>query len=94
MIIAKIKNKVTEKEAVQYFDNKISSKSPFWRWMTADCDFQDPDGVVYGLKIMTLEGAHVVSDGDWVVKGLKGEFYPVKPDIFEQSYEIVSETMS
>lgn len=39
------------------------------------------------LIINTLEGAHNVSVGDWIIRGVKGEFYPCKPDIFEQSYE-------
>lgn len=43
------------------------------------------------LRIKTLEGEMTVSPGDWVVKGVAGEFYPVKPDIFEQTYEKVEE---
>ena len=39
--------------------------------------------------IETLEGNHFVSDKDWIVKGVKGEFYPCKPDIFEATYEKV-----
>lgn len=39
--------------------------------------------------INTLEGAHYVRAGDWVIKGVAGEFYPCKPDIFEQTYERV-----
>jgi hypothetical protein len=39
------------------------------------------------LSINTLEGAHWVASGDWVIKGVKGEFYPCKPDIFEATYE-------
>lgn len=39
--------------------------------------------------IDTLEGGHVVCPGDWIIKGIKGEFYPCKPDIFEQTYEKV-----
>jgi len=35
----------------------------------------------------TLEGAYVVSPGDWIITGVKGERYPCKPDIFEQTYE-------
>lgn len=38
--------------------------------------------------IDTPEGTTEVSDGDWIVKGIKGEFYPVKPDIFEETYEV------
>lgn len=41
------------------------------------------------LKIKTLEGTMVCSKGDWLVKGVKGEFYPVRHDIFEQTYEPV-----
>lgn len=42
-------------------------------------------------KITTLEGVMVVSLGDWIIKGIKGEFYPCKPDIFENLYEKVEE---
>jgi hypothetical protein len=42
-----------------------------------------------GINIATLEGVHHASYGDWIIKGVKGEFYPCKPDIFEQTYELV-----
>ena len=41
------------------------------------------------LTIKTLEGDMKVNIGDYVIKGVKGEFYPCKPDIFEMSYEKV-----
>ena len=41
------------------------------------------------LTISTLEGAHWVSPGDWVIRGVAGEHYPCKPDIFEATYEAV-----
>lgn len=37
--------------------------------------------------IHTLEGGHEVTPGDWIITGVKGEHYPCKPDIFEQTYE-------
>lgn len=40
--------------------------------------------------IDTLEGGHIVCPGDWVIKGVAGEFYPCKPDIFEATYEEVT----
>ena len=43
-------------------------------------------------EIETLEGWHIVSDGDWVITGVKGEKYACKPDIFEQTYELVKES--
>ena len=39
--------------------------------------------------INTLEGTYDVIDGDWIITGIKGEKYPCKPDIFEQTYEEV-----
>ena len=41
------------------------------------------------LIIQTLEGDMVANIGDWIIKGVKGEFYPCKPDIFEMTYEAV-----
>ncbi len=43
------------------------------------------------LTIKTLEGNITASIGDWIIRGVKGEFYPCKPDIFEQTYEKVGE---
>ncbi len=37
--------------------------------------------------VNTLEGGHIVTPGDWIIKGVKGEFYPCKPDIFAATYE-------
>jgi hypothetical protein len=41
------------------------------------------------LLINTLEGEMRADMNDWIIKGVKGEFYPCKPDIFEQTYELV-----
>lgn len=40
-----------------------------------------------GLKIETKEGTMLASFGDWIIQGIHGEFYPCKPDIFDESYE-------
>lgn len=42
-----------------------------------------------GLIIKTLEGKHIASIGDYIIKGVNGEFYPCKPDVFEKTYEAV-----
>lgn len=39
------------------------------------------------LQIVTLEGTHRCDFGDWIIKGVKGELYPCKPDIFEMTYD-------
>jgi hypothetical protein len=47
-------------------------------------------GITYLGKvavIKTLEGEHIVTPGDWIITGVKGEHYPCKPDIFEMTYE-------
>lgn len=41
------------------------------------------------LDIPTEEGTMTASPGDWIIKGVKGEFYPCKPDIFEMTHEEV-----
>jgi hypothetical protein len=42
------------------------------------------------LVIKTLEGDMIASKGDYIIKGVKGEYYPCKPDIFEATYEKVN----
>jgi hypothetical protein len=41
----------------------------------------------HGLEIVTLEGTMRADIGDWIIRGIKGELYPCKPDIFDASYE-------
>ena len=42
------------------------------------------------LNISTREGTMTASPGDWIIKGVVGELYPCKPDIFKQTYEAVT----
>jgi len=44
-------------------------------------------GDVAYLSVVTLEGTMRATPGDWVVRGVRGEFYPVKPDIFAETYD-------
>lgn len=46
---------------------------------------------VVTVKIKTLEGEMLASVGDYIIKGVDGEFYPCKPDIFEKTYEEVEQ---
>ena len=43
------------------------------------------------LEVVTLEGKMRIDPGDWLIRGVKGELYPCKPDIFEATYEKVEE---
>lgn len=46
---------------------------------------------VHTLSIYTLEGIMDASPGDYVIRGIKGEYYPCKPDIFDATYEAIEE---
>ena len=57
-----------------------------------DGDIVLPEGrtsETMGLRIKTLEGDMIGRQGDYIIKGVSGEFYPCKPDIFEKTYELV-----
>lgn len=43
------------------------------------------------MEIHTLEGVHKAQRGDWIIRGIKGEIYPCKPDIFNKTYEKVND---
>lgn len=68
-------------EAVQYHGDLFSIKQ---MGCEVEQEFKEDAPV-----IKTLEGELSISPGDYVIKGIKGEFYPCKPDIFEASYEPV-----
>ena len=53
-----------------------------WTWAEYEAVVKEK-----GLKIFTLEGPMMASVGDWIIKGVKGEFYACKPDIFAATYE-------
>lgn len=54
-------------------------------WINPDLS---KDAKACELTIKTLEGDLKASVNDWIIKGIKGEFYPCKPDIFDATYEI------
>jgi hypothetical protein len=68
-------------EAMQFTDAE-SLKLIEW-WSGGNVAYNDEAGVY----CMTLEGPLSVSDNDWIIRGVQGEFYPVKPDIFGETYE-------
>jgi len=59
-------------------------------WCGSDMFWSKPlFDMTLGIIVPTLEGQHEAGFGDWIIKGVKGEFYPCKPDIFEITYEQV-----
>ncbi len=55
---------------------------------SGDNFYIDHNKIKGGLVIKTLEGEHIATIGDYIIKGVKGEFYPCKPDIFQKTYEL------
>ena len=81
-MIKKYRKKPIVIEAVQFFDNK-ECFDEIKKTIPIEYDYQNSPH----CYISTLEGQMYVSDKDWIIKGIKGEFYPCKPDIFEKTYE-------
>lgn len=79
-------------EAVEFQNNaeQIKEISDFIDNQNLRVDYTDakPPPVI---KINTLEGVMTASVGDYIIKGVNGEFYPCKPDIFEKTYEPIEE---
>lgn len=67
-------------EAVRWDGTNVKEVLDFMAWRNASHDDHE------GLRIHTLEGTHQATPGDWIIKGVQGEFYPCKPDIFAATY--------
>lgn len=87
--MAKFKKKPVVIEAMQ-FDGKNALDVMKWAVTGLPAAANMPVREAPGcLQIITLEGEMIASPGDWIIKGVKGEFYPCKPDIFDATYEAV-----
>lgn len=96
----KFRKKPVEIEAVQW-DGTGEGATPIIGWIlgsdaTATYRCSDPDRCAqndgdtpHDIQIHTLEGDMTASVADWIIKGVQGEFYPCKPDIFAATYEPV-----
>ena len=78
----KFRKKPVVVEAVKYEKYHIGKALDF-----CNCMFYDPFNKEYYID--TLEGDMLLSDGDYIIRGVEGEFYPCKPDIFHKTYEQV-----
>ena len=84
----KYRKKPVEVYAFEY----VFYSCEFLRW-AKDMEFDNWQATTAenNLLINTCEGVLRVEEGDWIIKGIKGEFYPCKPDIFELTYELVED---
>ena len=78
-------------EAIQFEDNsdRIIEIHEFMGGDTIRVNYEDKNNPY--LKIETLEGIMKASVGDYIIKGVNGEFYPCKPDLVEKTYERVTD---
>ena len=86
--MSKFRKKPVVIEAVQWTGGNTQEVLDFCS--SAVVQYQPFGGELSALKIPTLEGDHTASAGDWIIRGIKGEFYPCKPDIFAATYESAS----
>lgn len=75
----KFRKKPVVIDAVQFTRANFAEIEAF---VGGDAEFRNGE-----LVVATLEGAMRASPDDWIIKGVKGEFYPCKPDIFAATYE-------
>ncbi len=87
----KFRKKPVVVEAVQYTGTPESARAviDLTRGTHTPASIERDGEDVRRVSIATLEGAMWVSVGDWVIKGVAGECYPCKPDVFAPTYELV-----
>ena len=90
---AKYRKRPVEVEAVQFTGTNHDDVAAFMgcdcgvKAIKADCPYDHSLAGPRALFIRTLEGSMRADRGDWIIRGVKGEFYPCKPDIFAATYE-------
>lgn len=81
-------------EAFQLNDRGLVSEDWFWDAVSQNNiiihNFGKYNDETAWCEIKTLEGTMTAKTGDYIIKGVKGEIYPCKPDIFEETYELLS----
>jgi hypothetical protein len=88
--VVKFRKKPVVIEAFQWTGDTKQTEDPEWiveAIRNGDVSFIDCCTPKMKLVIRTLEGNMVAKPGDWIIRGVKGELYPCKPDIFEATYE-------
>jgi len=86
MKMAKFRKKPVVIEAVRWTGTNLKEIENFY----IGAEFNVGPGVIHReVFIRTLEGTMIATEGDWIIKGVRGEFYPCKPDIFTATYEPV-----
>lgn len=83
----RLRKKPVEVDAIQWTGNNFDEV----RLFCPEVFTKEEDSGTSFIVIPTLEGDHYASAGDWIIKGVKGEHYPIKDDICKETYEFVSD---
>lgn len=86
IMVKKYRKKPIVIEAVQWNGENLSECGEFLGKSPKEFHIETDEIIIH-----TLEGDMIASNGDYIIKGVSGEFYPCKPDIFEKTYEEVIE---
>lgn len=93
-MVKRYRKKPVEIEAIQFLGNNWEEIREWMKKYKSGRKIEviiDEYGKVKGIVIETLEGKMEAKIGDYIVKGIKNEFYPVRKDIFEETYEEIEE---
>lgn len=92
--MAKYRKKPVVIEALKWTGKNLKEIQEFCtysKYEDVEIGFNAPPMTEKRLIIITLEGLMNADKGDFIIKGVKGEFYPCKPDIFELTYELIKD---
>jgi hypothetical protein len=84
--MAKFRKRPVVIDAIKFTGVNPTRMAVYNEFVGRPLQVRDVDGILH-LVIPTLEGDHLARPGDMIIKGVKGEFYPCKPDIFAATYE-------
>lgn len=90
--MAKYRKKPVVIEAFKWTGDVNQTEDPEWiveAIMRGAVWFNNSGTPEVTMEIETLEGNHIANQGDYIIRGIAGELYPCKPDIFEQTYDPV-----
>lgn len=88
----KFRKKPVVIDAARWTGNEIEGGCPDWLSDAINKVPETPGAAIrlgHDVHIFTLEGVMIANPGDWIIRGVKGELYPCKPDIFAATYEPV-----
>ncbi|KMO21403.1 hypothetical protein [Methylobacterium platani] len=91
--MARFRKKPVEIDAVRWTGREIEGGAPDWIKAANELDPLVPGGIIRiddTVHVFTLEGRMIAQPGDWIIRGVKGELYPCKPDIFAATYDPVA----